>query len=151
MTYLRRKIYPPIWLLFGLIAIFWLNEYLPGPRYTSVAGQVIGGALILAGLVLLVTANGLFTRAGTNVIPFHDVTALVTSGVYRLSRNPMYLGMVLVLLGVAVTVGATTALAVPPLFAVIVQLRFIQGEEQMLREAYPQEYPAYCAKVRRWI
>ena len=147
----RRKIYPPIWLLFGLITIFCCNEFFPGPRFTGVASQVVGGVFIVAGLFLLVTANGLFNAAGTNVIPFREVTTLVTTGVYRISRNPMYLGMLSVLIGVAVTVGATTALLVPPIFAAIIQTRFIRGEEQMLRDAYPEEYAAYCNKVRRWI
>ena len=103
----RRR--PAVWLLFGLILTFVLNEFCPGVRFTSLEGQVVGGIVILIGLVLLVTANGLFTRAGTDVIPFRDVTALVTSGVYRYSRNPMYLGMAAVLLGCAITVGAATA------------------------------------------
>ena len=66
--------------MFGLILTFVLNEFFPGVRFTSLEGQVVGGIVILIGLVLLVTANGLFTRAGTDVIPFRDVTALVTSG-----------------------------------------------------------------------
>ncbi len=147
----KRRIYPPIWLLFGLIAVFALNEWYPGLRFTGLAGQIIGGAAILVGLLLLVIANGLFTRAGTDVIPFRNVSTLVTHGVYRYSRNPMYLGMVLVLAGCAVTVGAVTALAVPVLFALIIDRRFIRAEEQMLRELFPEEYAAYCARVRRWV
>ena len=107
--------------------------------------------LILLGLLALVSANGLFVRAGTDVIPFRNVSALVTTGVFRFTRNPMYLGMVLVLLGCAVTVGAATALIIPPLFMVIVELRFIRPEEAMLRELFPEEYPAYCQRVRRWL
>jgi protein-S-isoprenylcysteine O-methyltransferase Ste14 len=148
---IKRIIYPPIWLLFGLIVIFAINEYFPGLRFTSLAGQVIGGVLILIGLVLLVFANGRFTRAGTGVIPFRNVSALVTDGIYRYTRNPMYLGMVAVLLGCAVTVGATVALVVPVLFAVIVDRRFIRYEEEMLRNLFPNDYPAYCERVRRWL
>lgn len=147
----QRVIYPPIWLLFGLIAVFMLNQWYPGLRFTGVAGQVVGGAIILAGLLLLVVANGLFTRAGTGVIPFRNVSTLVTHGVYRYSRNPMYLGMVLVLAGCAVTVGAATALVVPVLFVLIIDRRFIRAEEQMLHELFPEEYAAYCARVRRWV
>jgi protein-S-isoprenylcysteine O-methyltransferase Ste14 len=148
---IKRIIYPPVWLLFGLIAIFASNEYFPGPRFNSLAGQVFGGVLILIGLVLLVFANGRFTRAGTGVIPFRNVSALVTDGIYRYTRNPMYLGMVAVLLGCAVTVGATVALIVPVLFAVIVERRFIRYEEQMLHNLFPEDYPAYCGRVRRWL
>lgn len=147
----KRIIYPPVWLLFGLVATFALNESWPLIRFTSLAGQVCGGLIILAGLVLLVFANGLFTRAGTDVIPFRNVSALVTSGVFRYTRNPMYLGMALVLLGCAVTVGAASALVIPVIFVVIIDVRFIRAEEQMLRGLFPQEYPAYCARVRRWL
>jgi len=147
----KRVIYPPVWLLLGLIAVFALNELYPLVRFTSLAGQVVGGLLILLGLFLLVSANGLFVRAGTQVIPFREVSTLVTDGVYRYSRNPMYLGMVAVLLGCGVTVGALSALPVPVIFAVIVEARFIRPEERMLRELFPQEYPAYCARVRRWL
>jgi protein-S-isoprenylcysteine O-methyltransferase Ste14 len=147
----KRIIYPPIWLVLGLIAVFFCNEYMPGPRFTSLIGQVFGGALILIGLVLLVSANGRFTRAGTGVIPFRNVTALVTEGIYGYTRNPMYLGMVAVLLGCAVTVGASTALLIPAVFAVIIERRFIRPEEAMLRELFPDEFSVYCARVRRWI
>lgn len=147
----KRVIYPPVWLLLGLVAIFALNEMYPVARFTGLAAQVAGGVVIVLGLLLLVTANGLFVRAGTDVIPFRKVSSLVTGGVYRYTRNPMYLGMVTVLLGCALTVGAASALAVPPLFAIIVEARFIRGEEQMLRDLFPQEYPAYCRRVRRWL
>lgn len=147
----RRIIYPPMWLVIGIVAIFALNEFLPGPRYTGLASQAAGGAILVAGLVLLIFAGGLFKRAGTDLIPFRNVTTLVTSGVFAYSRNPMYLGMVLVLLGTAVTVGAVTTLVVPPLFAAIIQWRFILPEEAMLERQFPEDFPAYCQRVRRWL
>jgi protein-S-isoprenylcysteine O-methyltransferase Ste14 len=147
----KRIIYPPVWLAFGLVVVFALNEYAPGPRFTSLTFQVIGGVVIVVGLVLLVIAGGLFRRAGTDLIPFRNVSALVTDGVYRYTRNPMYLGMALVLLGCALTVGAAYALIVPVVFAVIIEVRFIRPEEAMLHELFPVEFPAYCTRVRRWI
>ena len=147
----KRVIYPPVWLLLGLIAIFALNELYPLSRFTGLPAQLVGGAIIVVGLVLLVVANGLFVRAGTDIIPFRNVSTLVTGGVYRYTRNPMYLGMVAVLLGCAITVGAASALLVPLVFAVIIQVRFIVPEEQILRSAFPEQYPAYCQRVRRWM
>lgn len=147
----KRIIYPPVWLLLGLIAIFTCNEYFPGPRYTSLLGQLLGGAVMVVGLWLLVSAGGLFSRAKTGLIPFRDVSALVTSGVYRFTRNPMYLGMLAVLLGCAVTVGASTALLVPPVFVVIIEWRFIRPEEAMLRGIFQEQFLAYCGRVRRWV
>lgn len=147
----KRTIYPPVWLALGLVTIFFLNESYPGLRYTGLPAQVVGAVFIVIGLLLLVTANGLFTRAGTDVIPFRNVTSLVTTGVYRFTRNPMYLGMVSVLLGCSVTVGSTAAILVPVVFAVIIDVRFIRAEELMLRELFPEEYPGYCQRVRRWL
>jgi protein-S-isoprenylcysteine O-methyltransferase Ste14 len=147
----RRIIYPPVWAFLGLLLIFALNYCLPGPRFTAAAFQWVGMALILTGLVLLVIAGGLFKRAGTDLIPFRNVSALVTTGVYRFTRNPMYLGMATVLLGGAVALGAATALPVPLLFVVVIEMRFIRPEEEMLRGLFPEDFPAYCARVRRWI
>lgn len=147
----KRFIYPPIWLVFGLVTVFYLNEYHPGLRFTSLTWQIIGGVLITIGLLLLVLANGLFFKARTDPIPFREVSVLVTGGVYRYTRNPMYLGMAAVLLGCAVTVGSVTTLPVAPLFMVIIEFRFIRPEEEMLRKAFPEEYPRYCARVRRWL
>ena len=59
--------------------------------------------------------------------------------------------MALVLIGCAVTVGASSALIVPPVFMVIIDVRFIRPEEGMLREIFPEEFPAYCQRVRRWL
>jgi protein-S-isoprenylcysteine O-methyltransferase Ste14 len=107
--------------------------------------------LILIGLAMLVVAGGMFKQAGTDLVPFKNVSALVTTGVYRFTRNPMYLAMALVLLGCAVTVGASTALIVPPVFMVIIEVRFIRPEEAMLRDLFGEEYSSYCQRVRRWV
>ena len=80
----KRVIYPPMWLVFGVCAVFACNEFYPGPRFTSVASQLVGGAILIAGLAMLVVAGGLFKRAGTDLIPFRNVSALVTGGVYAL-------------------------------------------------------------------
>ncbi|QFU76818.1 isoprenylcysteine carboxylmethyltransferase family protein [Halioglobus maricola] len=151
MASVKRIIYPPVWLAIGVIVQFVCNEYFPIASFASVAGQMIGGVILVIGLALLVIAGGLFKQADTDLIPFKNVSALVTTGVYRYTRNPMYLGMALVLLGCAVTVGAASAYLVPPIFMAIIHVRFILPEEQMLRELFPEEFPAYCSRVRRWI
>ena len=99
MSQVRRIIYPPMWMAFGIIAVFACNEFWPVLRFTSLGSQVVGGVLIVISLTLLVIAGGLFKKADTDLIPFKNVTALVTDGVYRFTRNPMYLGMTLVQLG----------------------------------------------------
>jgi protein-S-isoprenylcysteine O-methyltransferase Ste14 len=147
----KRLVYPPVWLVIGLVVIFSLDEFLPLARFTGTFGWYLGGFAIVIGLILLVHAGGMFKAAETDLIPFQNVSTLVTTGVYRVTRNPMYLGMTLVLLGTAITVGAFSALFVAPLFMLIIQFRFIQPEEAMLRELFGEEFDQYCRNVRRWI
>lgn len=147
----KRIIYPPMWLVFGIVAIFVCNEYFPGLRFTGSVAHWLGGCLLVGGLVLLVLAGGQFRRAGTDMVPFHEVSTLVTDGFYRRTRNPMYLGMTLILFGTAVTVGAATALLVPPLFMLIIQWRYILPEEAMLDARFGEDYRNYRRAVRRWL
>lgn len=147
----RRLIYPPIWLVIGLVTIFVLSEFLPMARFNSNFATGLGSFAILVGLVLLVHAGGMFKAAETDLIPFQNVTTLVTTGVYQVTRNPMYLGMALVLLGTSITVGAYAGLFVAPIFMAIIEYRFIRPEEVMLRELFGEEFDAYCKIVRRWL
>ncbi len=147
----RRVIYPPVWLVLGLIVIFVADQYFPLQRFTGVLPQAMGSIAIVVGLLLLVLAGGLFKKADTELIPFREVRALVTDGVYRYTRNPMYLGMALILLGTACTTGTLAGVMVVPVFMVIIELRFIRPEEAMLHAIFGAEFEAYCARVRRWI
>jgi len=147
----KRVIYPPIWLVFGLLAVFFLAQFMPGPVFLSEIAQGVGSIIIVLGLLLLLLAGNLFKRAETDMIPFKNVSALVTTGIYRYTRNPMYLGMAAILLGCAITVGATTSLLVAPVFMAIIEIRFIRFEEAMLDELFPGEFAQYRTKVRRWL
>jgi len=147
----ERIIYPPMWLVVGLILIFLLDEFAPLARFDGSFSTGLGSFAILIGLMLLVHAGGMFKVAETDAIPFRNVTSLVTTGVYRVSRNPMYLGMALVLLGTAIVVGAFSALFVTPAFMAIIEFRFIRPEEAMLRELFGEEFERYRSLVRRWL
>ncbi len=147
----KRIIYPPLWLVIAVVAMFILNTYFPGYRYTSSVWQMVGGLVIFAGLLLLVWAGGLFKKADNDLRPFKDIKALVNSGIYRFTRNPMYLGLALILLGCALTTGALSTLLVVPAFMLVIQFRFIVYEERMLTELFGDEYRAYCKRVRRWV
>ena len=106
----------------------------------------VGGAFSLAGLLA-------FRRARTTVNPLRPerASALVTDGVYRLTRNPMYVGMLLVLLGWAVFLSAPLAWPGPLLFAAYIQRFQIRPEERALTALFGSEYEAFCRSVRRWL
>lgn len=147
----NRIIYPPIWLVIGLLSVFSLAEFLPSPSFLSAAAQVVGSIVIFVGLLLLLLAGNLFKRADTDMIPFKNVSALVTTGIYRYTRNPMYLGMAAILLGCGLTVGAAASLLVAPVFMVIIEIRFIRPEEAMLLDLFPEQFAQYRTDVRRWL
>jgi protein-S-isoprenylcysteine O-methyltransferase Ste14 len=117
----------------------------------GVAGDVGGGILVLAGLGLMALAAWEMTRARTTFVPRRVASQLVTSGVFRLSRNPIYLGDSLVLIGACLILGNPLALAVLPLFVWIINTRFIEGEEASLTREFGNEYKEWCAAVRRWV
>ncbi len=147
----RRRILPPVWLLLAIVLAVVLDRLLPLVGFAGLPAYLAGGAALALGLVMIVVPAGAFARAGTEIVPFRPSTALVTGGFYRLSRNPMYLGMVLALGGTGLLLGSVGALLPLPLFAVIIDRRFIAGEEQMLTATFGDAYRDYCKTVRRWL
>ncbi|MBW1910265.1 MAG: isoprenylcysteine carboxylmethyltransferase family protein [Deltaproteobacteria bacterium] len=106
---------------------------------------------MVIGIILNLVADGVFKKLGTTVKPFEESTALITTGVFRISRHPMYVGMVLILIGIAVLMGSLTPYAVIPVFAVLMEVVFIRVEERMLEEKFSEAWLVYKEKVRRWI
>jgi protein-S-isoprenylcysteine O-methyltransferase Ste14 len=108
--------------------------------------------LVIAGLILMVLAVWQMWRHKTTVIPHLDPDALVTSGIFNVTRNPIYLGDLLVLLGLILRWNAhAVTFVLLPLFVWIIARRFIQPEEQRLYTAFGSDFETYCLKTRRWI
>jgi protein-S-isoprenylcysteine O-methyltransferase Ste14 len=147
----KRRIVPPVWLLATLLALVALHHWLPLRQLVPAPWSYAGAVLIALGLLLGGPALLAFRRARTPVVPFERSTALVTSGSFRFTRNPMYAGMVLLLLGVATLLGSLGAYLPIPLFIWIIQRNFIEGEERFLTEIFGEQYQAYQRRVRRWF
>ena len=103
------------------------------------------------GLAISTQAERQFHRRKTTVNSYEMPTALVTDGLFHHSRNPMYLGFVLVLLGVGLMFGSLTPILVIPVFTAILQLVFIRTEEKMMAEVFGPAWLDYSCKTRRWI
>jgi protein-S-isoprenylcysteine O-methyltransferase Ste14 len=93
----------------------------------------------------------MFKQKKTTVKPYENPTELLTSGPFRISRHPMYLGMVAVLLGEAILLGSLITLIFPVLFIIISELLFIPFEEENLEKFFGKKYGEYKKKIRRWI
>jgi protein-S-isoprenylcysteine O-methyltransferase Ste14 len=147
----KRRIVPPVWLLLTLIAMGLLQWRVPMVQLIDWPLRWISLPLILVGFSITLPAASSFVRSGTPLIPFERSTAVVTGGLFRYTRNPMYLGMVVFLLGMALLLGSLAAFLPIPAFVAIIQKNFIEGEERFMEELFGEEYLAYKRRVRRWI
>ena len=146
-----RQILPPTYVLIALIVMLVVHFTFPGIKLIPLPWKLLGLLPLVIGVALNIVADGAFRRAGTTVKPFQESSALLTGGVYRFSRHPMYLGFVLILIGVATLLGSLTPWIIIPIFAILMEVVFIQVEERMLGEKFGPAWLAYKEKVRRWI
>jgi len=110
-----------------------------------------GAAVIIAGTALAWLPELQFKRVATEIKPFRESSHLVTDGLFRVSRNPMYLGMALALVGVFVVLASLTPAVMVPVFVVVMTVRFVLPEERDLERQFGDEYVEYTRRVRRWI
>jgi protein-S-isoprenylcysteine O-methyltransferase Ste14 len=144
------KLPPPVWMLIDLIAAGAVSAgFKTGVHFRSVP---IGVTLIILGVGLALSAATLFRRLGTEVNPTSESNArLVTWGPFRLTRNPMYTGLVLVSLGIAFWAGALPMFAVPLLVFATTNWVHIPFEEAKMRRQFGDAFDAYTRRTRRWI
>jgi protein-S-isoprenylcysteine O-methyltransferase Ste14 len=142
---------PPAFLLISILTMTALHFLAPVSRFIALPWSLLGLVALACGILINVVADRAFRRAGTTVKPLEDSAALITSGVYRFSRHPMYLGLVLILVGIAILLGSLTPFLVILAFAFLLDRRFIVVEEQMLEQRFGQRWVEYKAGVRRWI
>lgn len=147
----KRRIVPPFYFLIALLAAIALHWLAPIARVLHPPFSYAGALLIAVGLYIVIHAARLFARSGTTIKPFEESAALVTTGVYRFTRNPMYLGMAIALTGVASLLGSVSAFLPVPVFVWLISRRFIRGEEAGLAKTFGSRYERYRKSVRRWL
>lgn len=147
----KRKIIPPVYLLMTLALMWLLQSYLPLYQFIQPPVAYIGIIAVLCGITISAVSAFRFKQAGTGIEPFDEATVLVTAGWYRYTRNPMYLGMFLMLLGVAFMLGSIGTLLPVPVFMLIIRNNFVLGEERFMEAAFGQQYLDYKSEVRRWF
>ena len=143
--------WPPVWLVAGAAAMWALAEFVPAVAWDRPWSRWLGLALIAAAFALAGWSVVAFARRRTPVIPRQAPTTLITDGPFRFSRNPIYLSDVLILVGWGFWLAALTPFLIVPLFAVILERRFIVDEEARLEAAFGARFDAYAARTRRWL
>jgi len=138
-------------LLGGFVLGGVINFFIPFPIWPSVWTRVVGFVPLAVGTGLLVTTRDAFTRHRTSTRPWEPSVALVQEGPYRFSRNPIYLSIAAIFLGVSLFDNSVLLLVVLAIDLILVDRIQIPREERYLQERFGDAYSQYKARVRRWI
>jgi protein-S-isoprenylcysteine O-methyltransferase Ste14 len=145
---------PPPLLFAGAFVLAWLIHLRLPLRVASAptpVNRTAGSVVVLLGLAIRGSCMALFLHARTTIIPHHEASRLVGAGLYRFSRNPMYVGLTVVYVGLALRVNSLWPLLLLPLPLAVLHLVVIPTEERILAGALGTEYEAYRRRVRRWV
>ena len=146
------KIIPPLWTLIFLAVALALHFALAPAPISYLAWGWPAAAVSIAGFLLALWGSYLFKKADTEILPTSETNrALVTSGPFAYSRNPMYLGLVLLSLGIALAVGTWPMFLAPAALFLTLNFAFIPFEEEKMARLFGKEYADYRGGVRRWL
>jgi protein-S-isoprenylcysteine O-methyltransferase Ste14 len=147
--------FPPPLAFLGTLVAGWAIGKLIGDPGIPLHGwhltRNLGWFALVGGFAIMLTAVGLFRKSGTDPKPWKTATAFVTEGVYRWTRNPMYLGMTLIYLGLALLLDSLVALILIFPLVFVIQKEVIEREERYMEAKFGDAYRDYKTRVRRWI
>jgi protein-S-isoprenylcysteine O-methyltransferase Ste14 len=146
-----KKLLPPVLVMIIVILMCAARIVVPGPVILSQPYNWLGLVLLVGGAALCLLGAMQFSKAGTNIPTFNEPTLLVTDGLFRWTRNPMYLGFTLFLSGLAIMLGTLIPFLGPIAFAVTSDCWYIAFEERALQDKFGEDYDAYRRATRRWI
>jgi len=150
---MKLLIPPPLQGLICAGLIWGVATYLPQYSIDIEFKKYLSALFFICGVTIDLLALRIFSRTGTTVSPFspEKTSTLIATGVYRYSRNPMYLGMALLLVGLTIWFGTMPGLVFIGLFVWSITVFQIKPEEAILQEKFGDAYMDYCSKVRRWV
>jgi protein-S-isoprenylcysteine O-methyltransferase Ste14 len=145
--------FPPPLVFLGFTLLGVILRYTAGPIPFPVAfwARLLGVVALLAGLTIIVSARTWFTRTGQSPIPWKPTPELILRGPYRFTRNPMYVGITCIQVGLGVAVGNPWISLLAPLALLTVHFIAVLPEEQYLAQKFGPSYHEYCARVRRYL
>lgn len=147
-----HKLLPPLLFIVLAIAMAGICWALGSPHLIAYPFAGTGAILLAAGLGIAIYHSRLFKRVGANILTFNQPTHLVTTGLFRHTRNPMYLGLALALFGIAILFqGAPSSLLLALAFVIICDRWYIRYEEQAMQQRFGEQYRQYCQSTPRWL
>lgn len=150
-THKITRIVPPAWLLFTMIAMYLASGFLPLLYLFPVDAMPLGQVIVFCGFSLTFYAARLFRKAQTPLKPFTPVKAVITDGPFRYSRNPVYLGMFIMLAGWAIYLRALSPWFFMLAFVWAIRTHWVLKEEVQMERQMGEAYLKYKSEVRRWL
>ncbi|MDP2562355.1 isoprenylcysteine carboxylmethyltransferase family protein [Psychrobium sp. 1_MG-2023] len=152
LSHLEHKIPPPVWAALCAGLMWLVKPYATFPAALVAYTLMLAVFIALVGIAIDLTSVWRFFRNKTTINPLKPAAStLVTSGMYRFSRNPMYLGMLLLLIAWGIYLSSFAAIACVALFVLVLNRLQIVPEERALLAIFGQQYQDYCQRVRRWL
>ena len=148
---INKYVHPPILALLYIIFSLLLGRFVQFPLAVPVVVRNIGLALTFIGFLFGVGAFIEFRKARTTLDPHGSVRSLVTTGIYRLTRNPIYLGFLLMVIGLPLNSGIYWGILISPFYVATMNRLVIEREEAYLEEKFKEQYTGYRLRVRRWL
>ena len=146
-----KKLLPPLLFLVCVVVMFLLNLLMPFSQLISFPISLAGLIVVVLGLGLSTAGSRQFKNVGTNIKTFDDPDILVIEGVFRWTRNPMYLGFLLSLVGLAIFLGSLSPVIVVVGFFIITDRWYITFEEKAMARKFGKDYENYKSQTRRWL
>ena len=146
-----NKTMPPTWLLIAIIIMLTLHFLFPVSLMIPRLWNLLGLISMFLGVTINLIADKAFHLAHTTDKPFEESSVLVTDGVFQISRNPMYLGFVMVLIGIAVLLRSLSPYLIIFAFVFLIYRIYISVEERMLAEKFGAAWEQYKSRTRRWL
>lgn len=148
---INKNIHPPIVALLFIAIAYILGRYMPLPFMVPPLLRNLGFAMTVVGVLLGIGAFIEFRKAHTTLDPHGSAKQLVTSGIYRFTRNPIYLGFLLMVIGLPLNSGTLWGLVVAPFYILLMTRLVIEREENYLEKKFGKTYAGYASGVRRWL
>lgn len=144
-------VHPPIIALLCIVIAYFLGRFAPLPFSAPLVFRYIGLALTFVGFLLGIAAFLEFKKAHTTLDPHGSVKQVVTSGIYGFTRNPIYLGFLLMVVGLPLNSGLYWGFILAPFYIFTMNRLIIQHEEAYLEKKFGKAYTSYTSRVRRWL
>lgn len=148
---INRNVHPPVVALMFIVIAYFLGRFVPIPVVAPMSVRNVGLLLTFIGFLLGVGAFMEFRKARTTLDPHGSVKQVVTSGIYRFTRNPIYLGFLLMVIGLPLNSGLMWGLIMSPLYIIMMTRLVIEREEAYLEKKFKDQYTTYRSRVRRWL